>query len=213
MARLRWAAIAVLASITLAACSGGGKSPTTASGQVADPTTTTAPSAPVAKSFDDISKAIITAVPAGYAVQPDSVDDTGPSDLAKAISDDGGEDAGAVFTRDHFLRGYQREWDQTVDDQIVVYVYQFADHAGAVDYTKRATADAGAQTEGVSIGLFDVPGIAGAVGENGSDPSFATATVSFVKGPYSVQVVVNNDSAQGLQALVSQLALDQYSRL
>jgi ABC-type glycerol-3-phosphate transport system substrate-binding protein len=88
VARLRWAALAVLASITLAACGGAAKSPTTAPGQVADPTTTTAPSPPVARSFDDLSKAIITAVPAGYALQPDSVDDTGPSNLEKAISDD-----------------------------------------------------------------------------------------------------------------------------
>ena len=117
------------------------------------------------------------------------------------------------MTRDRFVRGYQREWARSADDQIVSYVYQFADNAGAVDYTKRVTADAGSQTAGVSIALFDVAGIAGAVGVNGSDPNFATSSVTFVKGPYSVQVVVNGASPTGLQSLVTSVAEEQYSRL
>ena len=57
------------------------------------------------------------------------------------------------------------------------------------------------------------PGIAGAVGVNGSDPTFATSAVTFVKGPYSVQVVVNGTKPDGLQSLVTSLAEEQYSRL
>jgi len=75
------------------------------------------------------------------------------------------------------------------------------------------TADAGAQTTGVTITTFTVPDISGAVGVNGSDPSFATSTVTFVKGPYSVQVVVNATKTDGLQSLVMSLAEEQYSRL
>jgi hypothetical protein len=82
-----------------------------------------------------------------------------------------------------------------------------------VDYTKRVTADAGAQTAGITIATFAVPDIAGAVGVNGSDGTFATSTVTFVKGPYSAQVVVNGVSAAGLQSLVTSLAEEQYSRL
>ena len=213
MPRPRRAALAVLATLTLAACTGGGGKPqTTADGQVAE-TSTGAPQIKGARTSAELSKALDMTVPAGYVVQPDSVDDTGPSDLEKAIADDGGDDARDVLTRDRFVRGYQREWAGNGNDQIVSYVYQFADNAGAVDYTKRVTADAGAQTAGVTIATFTVPDIAGAVGVNGSDGTFATSTVTFVKGPYSAQVVVNGASAAGLQSLVTSLAEEQYSRL
>ena len=208
----RWVALAAIATITLAACTGGGKAKSTAEGQVEAPAAT-APSAPVAKSFEDLAKALELAVPAGYVLQPDEVGDTGPSDLEKAVNDDGEEDAREVLTRTGFVRGYQRMWSRSEDDEIIAYLYQFKDHAGAVDYTKRLTADAGAQTAGVSIGLFDVPAIAGAVGVNGSDPNFATSSVTFLKGPYSVQIVVNGSSPSGLQALATALAEEQYSRL
>jgi hypothetical protein len=146
-------------------------------------------------------------------LQPDQVGDTGPSDLEKAIDDDGEDDARDVLTRTHFLRGYQRMWSRSEDDEMIAYVYQFADHAGAVEYTNRLTADAGAQTPGVSIGAFTVPGIDGAVGVNGSDPTFATSSVTFVKGPYSVQMVVNGATPTGLQSLATALAEEQHSRL
>ncbi|HYT38768.1 MAG TPA: hypothetical protein VEN99_04615 [Acidimicrobiia bacterium] len=208
MARPRWAALAVLATMTLAACTAGGKAPTTAKGQVEQ---TTSPTVRVkaARSSQELSRALAITVPDGYVRQPDNVDDTGPSDLDKAVSDDGGNDARDIFTRDHFVRGYQREWVRDGGkDEIVSYVYQFADNAGAVDYTNRVAADAGAPA-----GQFTVPDIAGAVGVNGSDPNFATSSVTFVKGPYSVQVVVNGASPDGLSALVTSVAEEQYSRL
>jgi hypothetical protein len=213
VARRRWAALAVLATITLAACTGGGKPKTSANGQVVESTTTTTAALKGARTIEELSQALDINVPSGYSRQPDSVDDTGPSDLEKAVADDGEDDARDVFTRDKFVRGYQREWARSEDDQMVSYVYQFADNAGAVDYTKRVTADAGAQTAGVTITTFTVPGIGGAVGVNGSDPTFATSTVTFVKGPYSVQVVVNATKTDGLQSLVTSLAEEQYSRL
>jgi hypothetical protein len=211
VARRRWAALAVLATITLAACTGGAKPRTSANGRVEETTKG-------ARTIEELSQALDMDVPSGYARQPDSVDDTGPSDLEKAVADDGGDDARDVFTRDKFVRGYQREWARSQDEQIVSYVYQFADKAGADDYTKRVTADAGAQTAGAPIAgatitTFAVPGIGGAAGVNTSDPTFATSTVTFVKGPYSVQVVVNSTRTDGLQSLVTSLAEEQYSRL
>ena len=212
MTRHRWAALAVLATFTLAACTGGGKAKTSADGQVSDPNATES-SAPAAKSLEDLSNALGISVPDGYLRQADEVGDTGPSNLDKAIADDGEEYAREVLTRIRFLRGYQRMWSRSEDDEIITYVYQFADNAGAVEYTKRLTADSGAQTAGVSIGLFNVPVIDGAVGVNGSDPTFATSSVTFVKGPYSVQMVVNGSSPTGLQTLATALAEEQYSRL
>jgi hypothetical protein len=104
-------------------------------------------------------------------------------------------------------------WSRSEDDEIISYVYQFADHAGAVEYTNRLTADSGAQTDGVTIEKFTVSTIAGSIGVNGSDPTFATSTVTFVKGPYSVQMVVNGASPTGLEPIVTALAEEQYSRL
>ena len=214
MARPRWAALAVLATITLAACTGGGKAKTTAEGQVAE-TSTTAPGPQVkaARTLEELSRALDITVPDGYVRQPDSVDDTGPSDLEKAVSDDGGADARDVLTGDHFVRGYQREWSLDEDDQIISYVYQFADPSGAGDYTRRVTEDSTAPTGSGDLGRFTVPGIDGAVGINGSDPNFASSTVTFAKGPYSVQVVVNGARPAGLQSLVSSMAEEQYDRL
>ena len=206
MARRRWAALAVLATITLAACTGGAKPRTSANGRVEE-------TAKGARTIEELSQALDMDVPSGYARQPDSVDDTGPSDLEKAVADDGEDDAREVFTRDKFVRGYQREWARSEDDQIVSYVYQFADNAGAVDYTKRVMADAGTQTAGATITTFAVPGIGGAAGVNTSDPTFVSSAVTFVKGPYSVQVVVTSTKADGLQSLVTSLAEEQYSRL
>jgi len=210
--RHRWTALAVLATFTLAGCTGDGKAKTSAGGQVENPNAP-ASSAPAAKSFEDLSKALGIAVPDGYVRQPDKVGDTGPSNLDKAIDDDGGDDAREVLTRARFVRGYQRMWSRSNDDEIVVYVYQFADKAGALEYTSRLTADPGAPTDGGSTGRFAVPGIDGAVGVNGSDASFATSSVTFVKGPYSVQMVVNSSSPTGLETLATALAEEQYSRL
>lgn len=211
--RTRWAAVAVLATVTLAACTGGGKDKSAAEGRVEQPGAEAQPTVNAAKSMAELSKALEISVPDGYVLQPDEVGDTGPSDLEKAVRDDGEEDARDVLTRTRFVRGYQRMWSRSEDDEIIAYVYQFADNAGAVEYTNRLTADSGAQTAGVTIEKFTVSSINGSVGVNGSDPGFATSSVTFVKGPYSVQMVVNAASPTGLQSLVTALAEEQYSRL
>ena len=60
---------------------------------------------------------------------------------------------------------------------------------------------------------FTVPTIDGAVGVNGTDPNFPASTVTFVKGPFSVQVVVNGATPDGLQSLATSMAEEQYERL
>jgi hypothetical protein len=212
--RPRWAALAVLATLPLAACSGGGQEKSTAEGQVETTATTTkAPSVKVAKNLDGLAKALDISVPDGYMLQPDQVGDTGPSDIDKASHDDGGNDAHDVLTRTRFVRGYQRMWSRSETDDFVVYLYQFADHAGAVEYTNRLTADATAPTPGVTLGTFTVPEINGAVGVNASDSTSANSSVTFVKGPYSVQIVVTGATPTGLRSLATALAEEQYSRL
>ena len=212
----RRAALAVLAMVSLAAC-GGGAGKSAAGGQVADPdaTTTTikAPTVKVAKTSEELGKALRISVPDGYVLQPDQVGDTGPSDLEKAAHDDGGDDAHDMLTRTGFVRGYQRQWSRSDTDEILVYVYQFGDNAGATEYTNRLTADATAAAPGVTVTTFTDPAINAAVGVNTSDPTFGSSSVTFVKGPYSVQVVVNGKTLTGLQPLATALADEQYSRL
>ena len=212
--RPRWAVLALLVTLPLAACSGDGdKKKSTAEGQVESSTTTREPSVKVAKSYDELAKVISIPVPDGYMLQPDQVGDTGPSDLEKASRDDGRDDAKDFLTRTRFVRGYQRMWSRSESDDFVVYLYQFADHSGAVEYTNRLAADATTAAPGVTIGQFTVPGISGAVGVNASGPAFATSSVTFVKGPYSIQVVVNGSTPTGLQPLATAVAEEQYSRL
>jgi hypothetical protein len=214
LTRPRWAAIAVLATLPLAACGGGSDGePSTAEGQVETSTTFKAPSVKVAKTYEDLAKAIDITAPESYLVQPDEVGDTGPTDIAKASRDDGGNDAQDFLARTGFLRGYQRMWRRSADDDFAVYLYQFGNNAGAVEYTNRLTTEATTAPSGVTIERFDVPSISGAVGVNASDPTFGSSSVTFVKGPYSVQIVVNGKKLTGLQPLATALAEEQYSRL
>lgn len=212
--RPRWAALALLAALPLAACGGGNDGePSTAEGQVETSTTFKAPSVKVAKSYEDLAKALNITAPDGYLLQPDQVGDTGPTDIVKASRDDGNTDAQDFLARTGFVRGYQRQWMRTGDDDFVVYLYQFGNNAGAVEYTNRLTAEISTAAAGATTERFDVPGIGGAVGVNASDPTFAFSSVTFVKGPYSVQIIVNAKKPSGLQPLAGALAEEQYSRL
>src|ERR671924_63589 len=103
-------ALAVLAAVTLGGCSNGDTGKSTAGGEV-DPATTEVQVKP-AKTMAELAKALEIAVPEGYILQPDQVGDTGPSDLEKAVRDDGEDDAREVLTRTRFVRGYQRMWSR-----------------------------------------------------------------------------------------------------
>ena len=68
---------------------------------------------------------LVTDVPPGYLRQVDSVGDTGPSDLEKAVRDDGEPDARSVLVADGFVAGYQRLWAKGDDAKIIDFVYEF----------------------------------------------------------------------------------------
>ena len=203
--RPRWVTLAALAMLPLAACSGAAKEKSTAEGQVR--------TVKVAKTFDDLAKALNISAPDGYMLQPDQVGDTGPSDVVKASKDDGGADAQEFLTRTGFLRGYQRMWSRSESDDFIIYLYQFATPAGALEYTNRLAADAMTPESDVTLGQFEVPALGGAMGVNATAKAFANSSVTFVKGPYSVQVVVNSTTPLGLESLATALAEEQYSRL
>ena len=203
--RPRWVTLAVLAVLPLAACGGAPRQKSTAEGQVR--------TVKLAKNFADLAKALNISAPDGYMLQPDQVGDTGPSDVVKASKDDGGADAQEFLTRTGFLRGYQRMWSRSESDDFIIYLYQFATPAGAVEYTNRLAADAMTPESDVTLRQFEVASIGGAVGVNSTAKAIANSSVTFVKGPYSVQVIVNSATPVGLQPLASALAEEQYSRL
>jgi hypothetical protein len=211
--RPRWAALAVLATLPLAACTGAAKEKSTAEGQVETSTTVKQPKFKLAKTFEDLAKALNIPAPEGYLLQPDQVGDTGPTDVVKASQDDGGDDAQDFLTRTGFVRGYQRMWSRSKSEDFAIYLYQFGNPAGATEYTNRLTADATTPTPDVTLGQFLVPSINGAVGVNASGKDFATSSVTFVKGPYSVQIVVTDTRLTGLQSLATALTEEEYSRI
>jgi hypothetical protein len=161
---------------------------------------------------------IVTKVPAGFVVQPFNVGDTGPSDLAKAIRDDGARDAAVVFRTEGFVRGYQQLWSGPQQAQIIVFLYQFKSAAGArKDYLRGTRGSDAKAPRGAH--KFAVPGLpAGqAVGAAGIATDGAAAIVEFSTGVFDVQIVCNgpkvSSAVKTLQARVTSIAEDQFSRL
>jgi hypothetical protein len=156
---------------------------------------------------------LIDAVPAGFVVQSDDVGDTGPSDLDKAVHDQGGTPEDRDFlVRNGFLRGYQRLWLKGEDNELVVFLYEFSRAPGA-----KAQADTVAEQlssgDGEAPGLPFDPGIAGALGFRSPDPSNPGAVVAFGTGRYAVQIVRLGGEAASIQTEVAQIARAQFDRL
>ena len=73
----------------------------------------------------------------GFQLRGPSVGGTGPSDLRKAVVDDGDPDARQVLTQLRFRRGYQRLWSTEFGDEVVLFLYEFCDEAGPTAYGER----------------------------------------------------------------------------
>jgi hypothetical protein len=161
---------------------------------------------------------MLTTVPSGFMLQPNSVGDTGPSNLAKAAHDDGGAGARAALERAGFLRGFQRLWtnpDETAQNFIILY--QFKSKAGATLYARRTRAllPRGLKKGHRAIALA-VTGIPDAFGFVGPGPSGGNgAVVVFQHGVYLIDTAANTNagSASDEGAAVEALALAQYARL
>ena len=196
-------------ALALVACGGDDDKGTTAQRRevpttIATSTTTKAPTAVDAASLEQF---LIADVPAGFVRQADDVGDTGPSDLEKAIRDDGEDDARAVLTKAGFLAGYQRLWVNAADDELIVFLYQFKDGAGAGSYQDRTLAGAEDAT------AFNVAGVPSAKGLQHVDSELASTAVFYTKGPYLVQIISNASAPAGQTDVVTRLAAAQYQRL
>jgi hypothetical protein len=202
----RVAATAVIVSALLGACSSS--SPKSSSSKP----TAVARVAP--RSFAELEARIVAKAPSGFVRQPSTAYDTGPSDLAKAIKDDGEPNAGKLLRAEKFVRGYQRIWIGPEHDQIIVFVYQFQTGAGARQDFARSTRDLTSKRP-PGTHKFVVPGLPAnrAIGIAGADKNGAAALVFFTTGVFNVQVNCNGTRLEGLQTRALAIAKDQLRRL
>jgi hypothetical protein len=217
MGTLALRAVVGLAAIaTLAACTStttGAAMRSTAPG-VSSSVPNPAPSGrPTPASFAALEALLVSQVPAGYEVQPDDVGDTGPSDLAKAIRDDGRPGAARALKSEGFVRGYQRLWMNDADDQIIAFIYQFATSSGARAEYDRNTAQLTVIEP--SARRFAVPGMpardtTGAAAH--TDEGYAAVVIA-ISGPLVMQITCNASTRNGLTERASVLARQQYRRL
>lgn len=232
MSRRLFAAVLVVAgALGLAACGsvgGSGDSDVYPIGFTpTDPATAgstrPAPQSSRPSRFAALEARLISHVPRGFIRQPDSVGDTGPSDLAKAIRDDGTPDARTRLTRDRFVRGYQRLWMNSSHDQVIAFLYQFATPTGASDYFRYSVQQFQTATlkttQGATVRTrrFAVPGLpashsTGLAAE--ADHRAVDAAVA-VKGPMLMMVVcgAGGPAAAGIKARLLPLARQQFDRL
>ena len=158
---------------------------------------------------DALEPKLISTVLAGYKLEPDSVGDTGPSDLDKAVRDDGDADARAALTSAGFVAGYQRLWTKG-DNEIVDFVYEFKSNTGAESYRAR-TDKAATSDKSMTVTAFAVAGVPGAKGYSATDGKNTSAIVLFTRGGYAVQMDLNGTDATPANA--TQLAKAQYDKL
>lgn len=221
---------AALAVTALSACSATG-GPSAASTTVGAPTSTTVAATSTSTvpdraddAPDDVDpeafEAAVTALegllivdlPAGFVQEDDEVGDTGPSDLDKAIDDDGGDQAEELLTDAGFVAGYQRLWTRD-DDEIVVFLYRFETEAGAERYDRRTIEDLTTyltEDDPAPFTAFDVPGVPGAHGFDLDEEDHSTL-VFFRRGDVIGIVQLYGPSAG--PAAASALVTQQYQRL
>jgi hypothetical protein len=176
--------------------------------QPAQGTGTAAPSA--AGPGNQLVGLLLDSLPAGYQQAADNVGQTGPSDLNKAVSDDGQPDARQALTADGFVAGYQRLWT-SANNQIVDHLYQFTSPSGAAAYGQRQLASAASPSPGNQVTPFAVPSVPGAHGFTSTGTDGLADVVQFSKGPFLAQVVVHGPNASPQAATA--LAQEQYRRL
>ncbi len=143
---------------------------------------------PDAVDASELERAVDVAVPDGFERQPDDVADTGPSDLEKAARDESGPDGRARLQSARFLRGYQRLWVGPDYTELIGFVYEFCDPAGA-----QAFAPGGGiyDDPDTRVEVADLDGARGFAVEEGL---YSTAQVEVVRGRYVILAVVAGEA-------------------
>lgn len=196
----------VLTATVLAGC----KAPSAKTSFTSTSVVETSTSTTVAPATASLEAKLLTDVPDGYAQETDDVGDTGPSDLAKAVRDDGKPDAQTALTAAGFVAGYQRLWTKA-DGAFVAFLFQFQTTTGAQNYLKRLIGAASGSGDATPVTEFAVPGIPGAKGYAGKSPDGDSVVVAFARGVYAAQIVVTGIDAN--PTLANSLATQQYKLL
>jgi hypothetical protein len=173
----RSALAAVLVTLLVSACGGDddmASEPTTTTTTTVAEVTTTAPTTtttipvpscdPATVDPDELEPTVEVAVPLGFEQQPDDFGDTGPSSFDKAVRDDGEPGALEALQAAQFMRGYQRLWVNAAGVQLIAFVYEFCDPAGAQAYGDRSEQAFGR----LGQPRFIVDGVDGAIGFSGT---------------------------------------------
>jgi hypothetical protein len=158
----------------------------------------------------------------GLKLQPNSVADTGPTDLTKAALEDvtcnAGCDARQVLTSAGFVDGYQRQWT-SVDaagstvNQDFIYLYEFETPEGAQQYAQHWRETFLTSSQGAPVIGFTPAFIPGAVGLRVANRLGSTGVAIFTKGPYAVRAVVNGGPNVDQSGPVTDLAAQQNNNL
>jgi hypothetical protein len=206
------AAAAIAVSTGAAACSGSDAATTTTTGTT--PATTASPSTSASSSTtvppstvtttavtNQLAAATMLDIPS-FKLQPETDTNSGPSDLAKAASEDNSSGAQAELTADGFMGGYRRVWGGASNDAVIAILYQFATPDGAKHYLDYSLAGLPQNTQ-----HFEVSDVPGATGLTTTTSDSAAAAVVGVQGSYLYQVVADGQGTDGLDTFQARASL------
>jgi hypothetical protein len=172
----------------------------------AAPATSVAPGDPAV-----LEALVLDEAPSGFTLAADDEGRTGATDLAAAADDAGDPGAAEALSSAGFVRGWQRLWVSDDDeDELFLVVYEFDDPGGAATFFERT---AGEPATGGGEGVFEVPGLPGAVGVAGGGDGLSVVAVIATTGPYLVQVIGNGPEPGPGQGTVVALLSAQVERL
>ena len=151
-------------------------------------------------------------IPLGFDLQPDDVGDTGPSDFAKAVRDDGFPDAESTLREERFLRGFQWLWvNGSRSVELISFLYEFCDETGAAAHNERSV-----EVE-AELDRFEPEGVPDAVGLSKSDADVSIARVLVTRGAFSLLAVAAGEvdaiEVDQLEVLATDLAENMVAQL
>ena len=213
-------ALLLVPALFAAACSSGGSATTDTTTSSTDTvplstTTTSGVTTTTIAADPTLEVLLLQTVPSAYVKLPDQISDSGPTNLAKAMRDEGSTDGGRFLQQMGFVSGYQRVWASSSDvRQNTIFLYRFKTPEGAAQYaTNRASElNAFGSVKGAVITPFNVP-MPGGVGLHSESDTLSFGAVVFSKGNYSVQAVSTDGTKTDQSLAVVALAQAQFDRL
>jgi hypothetical protein len=183
-------------------------------------TTTAAPTTQPTLPPTSLGALILANVPSGYARDPDSLGQTGPTNFAQAKELDISPNAQRALLVTGFVAGWQRQWTSsdgyTIDQD---FLFEFETPKGAQGYAQHWHDTLVKTNSGSPLTSFTPAFVPGALGLQTADKTGSTAVVMFAKGKYAVEATVNGgvlapgDPAADQSGPATSLAVAQYQRL